>query len=216
MDEKTNDIMQKIHNLIILDASGSMSSIRTQAVNGFNETVQTIREAQEKHPEQQHTVTLVVFNSSATKTVYDGVPAAQAKDMTPDEYRPNCSTPLFDAMGFSINTLREKVEKGDTVLVTIITDGEENCSNEFNRNSIKALVDELKAEGWVFTYMGANQDVEKVAMSISISNHILWESTAVGTQTMFKREKKARTRFFDRLAMGESASDMQADYYDEI
>lgn len=208
--------MQKIHNLIILDASGSMYSIKNQAVNGFNETVQTIRDAQNKHPEQEHSVTLVVFNSSATTTVYDGVPAAQAKDMAPDEYNPNCGTPLFDAMGFSINALRIKVQKGETVLVTIITDGEENSSTEFNRNSIKALIDELKAEGWVFTYMGANQDVEKVAMSISISNHILWESTAEGTQSMFKREKKARTRFFDRLAMGESAENMQADYYDEI
>ena len=208
--------MQKIHNLIILDASGSMYSIKNQAVNGFNETVQTIRDAQEKHPDQEHSVTLVVFNSSETRTVYDGVPAAQAKDMAPDEYNPNCGTPLFDAMGFSINALRTKVQKGETVLVTIITDGEENSSTEFNRNSIKALIDELKTEGWVFTYMGANQDVEKVAMSISISNHILWESTAEGTQSMFKREKKARTRFFDRLAMGESAADMQADYYDEI
>ena len=208
--------MQKIHNLIILDASGSMYSIKNQAVNGFNETVQTIRDAQEKHPEQEHCVTLVVFNSSATTTVYDGVPAALAKDMDPDEYNPNCGTPLFDAMGFSINALRTKVQKGETVLVTIITDGEENSSTEFNRNAIKALVDELKAEGWVFTYMGANQDVEKVAMSISISNHILWESTSEGTQSMFKREKKARTRFFDRLAMGESAEDMQADYYDDI
>ena len=208
--------MQKIHNLIILDASGSMYSIKNEAVNGFNETVQTIRDAQDKHPEQEHSVTLVVFNSSATTTVYDGVPAAQAKDMDPDEYNPNCGTPLFDAMGFSINALRTKVQKGETVLVTIITDGEENSSTEFNRNAIKALVDELKAEGWVFTYMGANQDVEKVAMSISISNHILWESTSEGTQSMFKREKKARTRFFDRLAMGDSAEDMQADYYDEI
>ena len=118
--------MQKIYNLIILDASGSMSSIETQAINGFNETVQTIRAAQEKHPEQQHTVTLVVFNSAETKTVYDGVPVAEAKEMTAEDFHPDCCTPLFDAMGFSINTLRKKVETNDTVLVTVITDGEDH------------------------------------------------------------------------------------------
>lgn len=207
--------MQKIHNLIILDASGSMSSIETQAINGFNETVQTIRAAQEKHPEQQHTVTLVVFNSAETKTVYDGVPAAEAKDMKSEDYQPNCCTPLFDAMGFSINALRKKVEKGDTVLVTVITDGEENDSHEFNSKSIKVLVDELKASGWVFTYMGANQDVEKVAMSISIENHIAWEATSVGTRAMFAREKKARTRLFDRLASGADVADCARGYFDE-
>lgn len=38
---------QKIYNLIILDASGSMSSIYTQALTGVNETIATIRMAQE-------------------------------------------------------------------------------------------------------------------------------------------------------------------------
>jgi len=207
--------MQKIHNLIILDASGSMSSIETQAINGFNETVQTIRDAQEKHPEQQHTVTLVVFNSSETKTVYDGVPAGEVKEMTADDYHPDCCTPLYDAMGFSINTLRKKVEKGDTVLVTVITDGEENSSREYNQKSIKALVDELKAKGWVFTYMGANQDVEKVAVSISIDNHLSWAANPVGALAMFAREKKARTRLFDRLASGADVHDCARDYFDE-
>lgn len=207
--------MQKIHNLIILDASGSMSSIETQAINGFNETVQTIRAAQEKHLEQQHTVTLVVFNSAETKTVYDGVPASEVKEMTSKDYQPDCCTPLFDAMGFSINAFRKKIEKGDTVLVTVITDGEENSSREYNHNSIKALVDELKAAGWIFTYMGANQDVEKVAMSISIENHIAWENTCEGTRVMFAREKKARTRLFDRLASGADVADCARGYFDE-
>lgn len=207
--------MQKIHNLIILDASGSMSSIETQAINGFNETVQTIRDAQEKHPEQQHTVTLVVFNSADTKTAYDGVAAAEAKEMTANDYHPDCCTPLYDAMGFSINTLRKKVEKGDTVLVTVITDGEENSSREYNQKSIKALVDELKAKGWVFTYMGANQDVEKVAVSISIDNHLSWAANPVGALAMFAREKKARTRLFDRLASGADVHDCARDFFDK-
>jgi uncharacterized membrane protein YvbJ len=38
-----------IYNLIILDESGSMISIRRQAINGFNETVQTIKAAQRKY-----------------------------------------------------------------------------------------------------------------------------------------------------------------------
>ena len=37
---------QKIYNLIVLDASGSMYSIRNEAIAGVVETVQTIRTAQ--------------------------------------------------------------------------------------------------------------------------------------------------------------------------
>ena len=45
---------QRVFNLIILDESGSMSSIERQAIDGVNETVQTIRAAQKKHEEQEH------------------------------------------------------------------------------------------------------------------------------------------------------------------
>ena len=38
---------QKIYNLVILDASGSMESIYSQALSGVNETLATIRMAQE-------------------------------------------------------------------------------------------------------------------------------------------------------------------------
>ncbi len=207
----------KIYNLIILDASGSMCSIEKQAVDGVNETVQTIREAQSKHEDQEHYVTLVSFNSSTTKKIYDCEAAAGVKDLSAEEYRPNCGTPLYDAMGFSITELQGKLEKDDKVLVTVITDGYENASKEYDGKAIAALVDKLKGEGWVFTYIGANQDVEKVASSIHIHNSISFDATCVGTSAMFEREKKARTRFFDRLAVTNNCVEacMSEDYFDE-
>lgn len=59
---------QRVSNLIILDESGSMGSIEQQAINGVNETMQTIRSAQKKHEEQEHYVTFVSFNSDGIKT----------------------------------------------------------------------------------------------------------------------------------------------------
>lgn len=207
----------KIYNLIILDASGSMSSIERQAVDGVNETVQTIREAQKKHEDQEHFVTLVSFNSCKTKKIYDCEPVVGVNELSAADYNPNCGTPLYDAMGFSITELQGKIEKDDKVLVTVITDGEENASKEYNGNAIASLIDKLKNEGWVFTYIGANQDVEKVAASIHIHNSISFAATAVGTSAMFAREKKARTRFFDRLADADNQLDscMAEDYFDE-
>ena len=49
--------MERIHNLIIVDESGSMEVIRKQAFAGMNETLQTIRKMQEKFPEQEQFVT---------------------------------------------------------------------------------------------------------------------------------------------------------------
>lgn len=39
----------RIFNLIIIDESGSMQSIKTAAIDSVNETIQTIRSAQKKH-----------------------------------------------------------------------------------------------------------------------------------------------------------------------
>jgi hypothetical protein len=43
----------RVFDLIILDESGLMSTIEKQAIDGVNETVQTIRVAQKKHEDQE-------------------------------------------------------------------------------------------------------------------------------------------------------------------
>ena len=80
----------RIHNLIILDESGSMESIKRAAINGMNETVQSIRDAQKKHEDQEHIVSLVSFNSSEIKGIYDCVPVAEVEELTDKEYVPDC------------------------------------------------------------------------------------------------------------------------------
>lgn len=192
----------RIHNLIILDESGSMESIKRAAINGMNETVQSIRDAQKKHEDQEHIVSLVSFNSSEIKGIYDCVPVAEVKELTDKEYVPDCCTPLYDAMGLSLNHLRAKVNDEDKVLVTIITDGEENSSTEYNSVAIKALVDSLKEKGWVFAYIGANQDVLKVAQTISVTNVMNFSSTDFGTTSAIASLRKSRDRMFSRIADG--------------
>lgn len=191
----------RVFNLIILDESGSMQSIEKQAIDGVNETFQTIRAAQKKHEDQEHYVTLVSFNSDDVKTLYDKVEASRIEELTDKQYIPACCTPLYDAMGNSLTKLSKSVAEDDVVLVTIITDGYENASREYTQPAIKQLVESLKAKGWVFTYIGANQDVEKVAMSISVTNTLNFCTTPEGTKEMFTQESNSRARFFDRVAM---------------
>jgi len=198
-----NTMKTRIFNLIILDESGSMQSIKQAAINGMNETIQSIKAAQKKHEDQEHVVTLVSFNSSAIKTIYDCVRAEEAKEITETDYTPNCCTPLYDAMGLALNTLRPKVGSEDKVLVTIITDGEENSSSEYTGKAIKALVEELKGSGWVFAYIGANQDLEKVAATISVTNVMNFCASSVGTGIMMRKLSQARNAMFDRIADGD-------------
>ncbi len=204
-----------IYNLVILDASGSMQSIKAQAINGFNETVQTIKAAQAKFEEQRHLVSLVVFNSSETKLIYDRVIASDVAELNGSNYTPDCCTPLYDAIGTSVNRLNKYVEQGDKVLVTIITDGEENSSREYDGKAIKSLIDEMKAKEWVFTYIGANQDVERVAESMGINNRMAFDADECGTQEMFATESRSRMNFFTRISKGIVGSALSDNFFGE-
>ncbi len=207
----------RIFNLIIIDESGSMQSIKKEAIDSVNETIQTIRSAQKKHEDQEHFVSLVTFNDDV-KTVYECVAVDEVKELTAETYQPDCCTALYDAMGISLNALRKKVAEDDKVLVTVVTDGYENASKEYSGKAIKALVDELKAKNWIFAYIGANQDVEAVAATISITNVLNFEATSEGTAVMGAKVGSARTRLFDRIAdLGCSfcAADANENFFDE-
>ena len=80
---------QRVYNLIILDESGSMSSIEKQTISGFNETIQTISAAQRKHEGQRYFVSLVIFNSDSIRTVFDKVSVYLESDIKNKKNHPN-------------------------------------------------------------------------------------------------------------------------------
>ena len=203
--EKQNTIVKtQVYNLIILDKSGSMSSIAKAAIAGFNETVGGIRSAQERFKEtQEHFVSLMIFCNCEKTMVYDMVPVNEVKELTSNEYRPCCCTPLYDAMGISINALYHAIkDKEDaTAVVTVITDGLENASKEFSGKAIKALVERMKnEEGWNFAYIGTNQDVEATSASLSIDHHMSFEDDEAGMREAWERERKAKMMMFSRFS----------------
>ena len=211
--------VKRIINLIILDASGSMAIIYNQALCGVNETIQTIRIGQKDHPEFQQFLTLASFNSSRDylKVKYSTTPIDEVKELTQEDYVTCGSTALYDAMGEMISELKRNVTIEDRILVTVITDGFENASQHWSGPQIKSLVEELRHEGWTFTYIGANQDVEAVAGSMGIRNILAFEETEEGTNKMFEIESKARNRFFERLHLKDFVNSLLAEeeYYED-
>ena len=198
----------RIFNLLILDESGSMSNIEKQAVDSVNETLQSVRAAQEKYKEEQdHFVSFITFNSSGVKTVLDRVEALKAEDITPAQFNPACCTPLYDAIGQSVNELKKSVAENDKVLVTIITDGYENASREYNQASVKALTEKLGKQGWTFAYIGANHDAMAVSHDLGIKNAMNFEATVCGTVAMSQKLNNSRSRWFDRIAENDVCAD---------
>ena len=205
---------EQVYNLIILDESGSMESIKSSTMSGFNELVQTIRGIEKQYPEQQHFISLITFNGTGIKTKLDRKPAAELAPINENTYHPDASTPLYDAIGLGVLKLKMHVAAIENahVLVTILTDGEENASKEFSHTDIKKIIDEQKSLGWTFTYIGSNHDVEKTAKDLSIINSIAFKSTDTDVKHMFKVEQSARMRYSKNIR---NKADVSKDFYSE-
>ena len=204
---------QKIYNLIVLDASGSMYSIRNEAIAGVVETIQTIRTAQKDNANQEHLFSLVVFNGRSIATVYDRMPIDKVPDLDANDYQPTDNTPLYDAMGNAITNLQRYINDDDNVLVTVITDGYENSSVEWNHQRVFQLVEDLKNKNWLFTYIGANQDALKVAKGMGIDHSMNYMSDAEGTKTMFRKERFSRKAFYGKLSAGKRFFEAKSEDY---
>ena len=196
MKKQNESKAKRVFNLIIVDESGSMSVIRKQAFAGMNETLQTVREMQKKYPDTNQYVTLVTFDSDHTKWHYDNTPAADTRNLDWKAYNPCAATPLYDAMGKAISKVNAQIDEGDNVLVTVITDGEENSSEEWTLKMIRTMIEKLKKQNWTFTLIGTdNLDVETMAKSFAIDEHLEFQQDEAGTRAMFACERRSRERY---------------------
>jgi len=204
----------QVHNLIILDESGSMNSIKKTILNGFNELINSVKSIEKEFPEQEHYISIISFNSkNENNVIHFNEPVSKIETIDDKNYNPESSTPLFDAMGFSILKLKNFLSDKNnySVLVTILTDGEENASKEYSLTSIKRIIEELKSENWTFTYMGTDHDIDKTTMDLNIKNKIRFDKNGRGIKNMFKIETNSRIKYSLAIREGKLISD--DDYY---
>ena len=144
------------HLYFLLDRSGSMHSIRTDTMDGFDAFI-----AEQRGAPGRCRVTLARFDQE-----YDEVYADRdLGDVPPLELTPRGSTALLDALGRLITTAGERLaalpeeQRPGTVVVGVMTDGLENASREWSHPRIKTLIDQQTRDyGWQFLYLGADQD----------------------------------------------------------
>lgn len=166
----------------VLDKSGSMAEVREATISGFNEYIQGL-----KMDGGKYRFSLTMFDTSVEKH-YIGVPVGLVKNLDLDSYRPVGGTALYDAVCKSIDDLEHSISESDKVLMVIMTDGEENSSQEFNQQTFKARVERLQSTGrWSFVFMGANQDAWANASQWGFKqgNVAVYNATVTGSASAF-------------------------------
>ena len=180
-----------VHLSVVLDRSGSMAPIADDIVGGFNEFL-----AEQRKQPGTAKVTFVQFDSEDPfEVLFDGVDLREVTDLERSAYRPRGSTPLYDAVGRMIGKIdadvaarTERDEQEEDQVVVIVTDGMENASREHTRGTVFDLIAERRTKGWVFAFLGANQEAysDGDAMGVAAGNQAPWAVTPDGAKTMWK------------------------------
>jgi uncharacterized protein YegL len=170
----------------VLDKSGSMETIRSATISGFNEF-----KNDQARAEGTALMTLTLFDTRFD-TVATAVPVGNVLDLTSASYAPQGNTALYDAVGHTLRLTDEYVAKHhpDQVLFVIMTDGEENSSREFSRDKIFALIEDRQRDaGYEFIYLGANQDsyLAGRAMGIRAGRMLDYDATPDSARAMMQR-----------------------------
>ena len=152
-------MLEKSKNTIVtfvLDESGSMNPVRDETISGFNEYIETLQE--DKTPT---VIKLLSFKSRNFTSLYNFEDIQNVGAMDHRVYRPEGGTPLYDAIAKGILDTDDFLEISGgkaNVMFTIMTDGMENSSRYFTLLDVAKMVEQKEEEGWIFTYLGANQN----------------------------------------------------------
>ncbi len=144
-----------IHSYILLDRTGSMEPIWSEALSSVNAYADGLA-ALDGGPRVDADITLAVFDAQdglQFDVLRSDVDAEAWRDITSSEVNPRGMTPLYDAIGRMVS-LAEK-DRPEKAIIVIMTDGEENSSTEMNKASARAALDRVRAKGWEVVFLGA-------------------------------------------------------------
>lgn len=174
--------MKKVNEtdvVFLLDRSGSMGGVESDTIGGYNSYLESQRKNKVK-------VTTVLFDDNY-EMLYDRVDINSVKKLTNKEYYVRGCTALLDAIGKTIHYMDSKNAK--KVLFVITTDGLENASKEYKKETIKKMIESHK--NWEFIYIGADINSFDEGSSIGIKKENI---------SNYRKDKKGVERLFGSVA----------------
>ncbi len=196
----------------IVDRSGSMEPLRDDAIGGFNAFLDD--QIEEKGIGN---LTLVVFNEDVQE-VHLSEPVQSVPRLNRKTFVPRGRTALFDAIGESLAKLNLRLakqaqnERAGKVIVSILTDGQENSSRKFGQSDVAGLIKAHADIGWEFFFLAANQDAIVAADAINISsrNTVNFQATTRGVAEVMDTMSVMVSRSRIEQSQSEDGSDSES------
>ena len=195
----------KVFISFVLDESSSMSIGKDAIESGMNEQISTIKK-RFGDGLVEPVVSFVKFNHEVS-SLYEGKTLDDLVEFEKGMYSPNGMTALYDAVGYTLDKM-EKMDgikdEGNSALLVVITDGEENSSRKYNASQISERITALgKTEKWTITYLGPNDvDLSKVQQNTRISSGNMYSAdltSNIGYSNAFRSVNTGLNHFADNL-----------------
>lgn len=197
----------------IIDRSGSMQSIRSDAEGGFDAFI-----AEQRSLPGECQVSLAQFDHEY-EVLYEDKPIAE---VPPLRIEPRGSTAMLDAIGRAITTLGVRLaqlpedRRPGTVVVCIVTDGQENASREFDYHVVRTMIThQEQVYSWTFVYLGADQDAIEQGNRMGISPTRSLTYSRGNTADAYQVMSTAVSRMRSAAASGAPNPSQAADFTDE-
>jgi hypothetical protein len=199
--------------IIILDRSGSMSTIRSDMEGGFASFMR------DRHNDKTEVrVSLYQFDDQYD-VVYEQRPAREIHHL---HLEPRGSTALYDAIANTITRVGQRLartpeeRRPGAVVVMIITDGEENSSREYSgyhggAAKIRAMIEHQEGKySWKFLYLGADARAFQEAADIGIKaqRSVKYTANAVGTQAIWSSSSSGIGEYYAARSAGLIGADL--------
>lgn len=204
-----------VNIVYIIDSSGSMAGSKfTEGKKGLiNEISELV-----KDDEIQYTFTLVNFESTVHEECYLLSDYEKAQQIVKDFVLYHGWTALNDAIGMTLTKLINDIPDGQGVIVSIVTDGEENYSKEYKSNGkVKALLNEAKAKQFTVTFIGTDFDTERAITNFNVerSNTMTHDNTGSGFEKLSRTRTASTKSYASKLKDGESLEVLSSNFYSE-
>ena len=147
--------------VVILDESGSMAGDKARMLESLNGLISEQKQVKGRPA----TFTLVKFNNKINRKIVNTL-IENVRPLTSEDYVPDGSTALYDAIGDTINWFRNEHD----VLMVIVTDGEENASRSYDREKVFRMIDEKKNHNnWSYVYLSNDLQTLKQGRSLGMN-----------------------------------------------
>jgi uncharacterized protein YegL len=180
--------MDLVEIACVVDRSGSMASICSDAIGGFNSFL-TSQKAQPGSTK----FTLVLFDNEY-QVVHNGTDIKLVEGLNTNTFVPRGSTALLDAIGKTIDEIGNRLsktpepERPGKVILAILTDGEENSSELYTPKKVEHMIrNQQEKYQWDVIFLAANQDAILAAKKLAIpsENAINFSPSGEGVQMAF-------------------------------